>query len=203
MSNSALADPVVPLQTPGVDAPRRTRMRRVFRIVERGLAIMGLVLLIYTVGFRIDVMTSGSMSPTLQGNGKPGSDWVLSEYVSHALRHPRRWELVAFRNEEGLQIMKRVVGLPGEKVEMKKDGTVLIDGTAIERPASLSKLEYIACGTVAEGKVVQTGSGYFLLGDYARDSEDSRWEKPLQPEAMNGRPWLIVWPLSRFGFVNP
>jgi hypothetical protein len=42
-----------------------------------------------------------------------------------------------------------------------------------------------------------------VLGDDSKDSQDSRWEKPVEPDLMNGRPLLIVWPLSRLGFVNP
>jgi signal peptidase I len=197
---------VASIPAPDIPVPagaRQTRARRMLRALERSFAILGIVLLIYEIGFRIDVMTSGSMSPTLQGNGKAGSDWVVSELFSHMVRKPRRWELVAFRNEEGLQIMKRVVGLPSESVEMTKDGIVLINGSPVERPASLAKIEYLPMGTLAVGKTVQTGTGYVVLGDFSRDSQDSRWERPLEREAMNGRPWLIVWPLSRFGFVNP
>ena len=203
MTDAAVLEPPPAQSPPATTEARRQFARRLLRAVERAFAIVGVILLVYMIGFRVDIMTSGSMSPTLQGNGKAGSDWVLSEHFTHMFRKPRRWELVAFRNDEGLQIMKRVVALPGEGVGLTKEGGVLIDGALTERPASLSKIEYLPCGLLAVGKTVQTGSGYAVLGDYSRDSEDSRWEKPIETEMMNGRPWLIVWPLSRFGFVNP
>lgn len=177
--------------------------RKVFRATERGLAILGLVLLIYFAGFDLHMMTSGSMSPTLKGNGKPGSDWVLSERITHWFRTPRRWELIAFRNAEGLQIMKRVVGLPGEKVVLKKDGTFWINGAAIERPAAIAETKYFAWGALAAEHSAGSETGYFVLGDDSKDSQDSRWEKPVEPDFVNGRPLLVVWPLSRLGFINP
>jgi signal peptidase I len=128
---------------------------------------------------------------------------VLSEHVTHWFRAPRRWELLAFRNREGVQIMKRVVALPGENVVLKKDGTFLIDGNAVVRPASLSSIEYFPWGTLSSGIPVNCSKGYFVLGDYSKDSDDSRWNSPVEPSAINGRPWLIIWPLSRIGFVNP
>jgi signal peptidase I len=141
---------VAPESTEAVPVSRRRRVaRKVCRATERGLAILGLILLIYFAGFDLHMMTSGSMSPTLKGNGKPGSDWVLSERITHWFRTPHRWELIAFRNAEGLQIMKRVVGLPGEKVVLKKDGTFLINGTVIERPAAIAETIFClgnACG---------------------------------------------------------
>jgi len=186
-----------------LESRRRRILRKLFRATERGLAILGLILLIYFAGFDLHTMTSGSMSPTLKGNGKPGSDWVLSERVTHFFRAPRRWELIAFRNAEGLQIMKRVVGLPGEKVVLKKDGTFLVDGAAVERPAAIAQTKYYAWGALAAEHSAGSDTGYFVLGDDSKDSQDSRWEKPVEPDAMNGRPLLVVWPLSRFGFVNP
>jgi hypothetical protein len=42
-----------------------------------------------------------------------------------------------------------------------------------------------------------------VLGDDSKDSQDSRWEKPVTRDAIVGRAWLVVWPLKRFGFVNP
>ena len=143
------------------------------------------------------------MSPTLKGNGKPGSDWVLSERITHRFRAPRRWELLAFRNAEGLQIMKRVVGLPGETVALKKDGTFLIDGTVIGRPTVIAQNKYFAWGKLTAEHRAEAGDGYFVLGDDSKDSQDSRWEKPVERDSIYGRPLLIVWPISRFGFVNP
>ncbi|HYF50500.1 MAG TPA: hypothetical protein VEJ63_13905, partial [Planctomycetota bacterium] len=62
---------------------------------------------------------------------------------------------------------------------------------------------YYPIGRLAYENATDVGSGYFVLGDDSRDSQDSRFEESVDPESLCGRPWLIVWPLSRFGFVNP
>jgi signal peptidase I len=184
-------------------ARRRPLGRRIFRIIERGLAITGLLLIVYHLAFSVEIMTSNSMTPTLQGNGGARSDWILSERVTHWFRSPRRWELLSFTTREGVRVMKRVIALPGENVTLDKQGTFSINGEAVERPASIQQIEYFPWGTLSTGNPVPTEKGYFVLGDYSKDSDDSRWNRPVQPDAVNGRPWLIIWPLSRIGFVNP
>jgi type IV secretory pathway protease TraF len=53
------------------------------------------------------------------------------------------------------------------------------------------------------GRSAECGRGYYVLGDYTKDSNDSRYEGPVSPERIIGRPWLRVWPPGRMGFVNP
>lgn len=181
---------------------RGRRLRRLLRLGEHLFAVVGLVLVVYHCGFDLSRMVSGSMSPTLQSSGPDDGDWVLSEKLSYLVRAPRRWELVEFRNDEGLQIMKRVVGLPGEKLAL--DGQqVMVDGAATARPGSLADLRYYAYGNLGRGRQVDCGGGYYLLGDDSRDSQDSRFEGPLPSGRIIGRPWLVVWPPERIGFANP
>lgn len=184
-------------------AARRSLLRRCLRIVERGLAIFGLFALIYLLCFDLSVMTSGSMSPTLQGNGRPGSDYILCERVSYWFSTPKRWDLVAFHSSEGIFIMKRVIGLPHEAVSMNKAEALMIDGKELTRPKSIEHIKYYRYGKLNSFTPVETGDGYFVLGDDSKDSDDSRYNPPLRMEQISARPWLIVWPLSRFGFVNP
>ena len=180
----------------------RRLARRVLRVTERGFAIVGVFFVTYCLFFDVTVIASGSMAPTLQGECAEEGDWVLTEKASLALRPPRRWEVVAFHNREGLRVMKRVVGLPGETVAIEEGG-VVIDGVRETRPAPLERIEYLPYGRLGEGRLAQCGEGYFVLGDDSVDSYDSRFEGPLPPERIVGRAWLVIWPPSRMGFVNP
>ena len=145
---------------------------------------------------------SSSMAPTLQGDGGRGSDWVLCESISYWFRPPRRWEVVWFRNVDGFLVAKRVVGLPGEEVSLR-DQQVLINGSPLPFPPSLAFLRYYAWGDLYNGKSVDCAKGYFVFGDDSKDSADSRFDGPVDVEEIRGRAWLIVWPPSRIGFVNP
>lgn len=177
--------------------------RCLFRQCENCLALVGLLALFYFVCFDISVMTSPSMSPTLQGTSWRNGDWILTEKVTYRFRRPARWEIVRIRRDEGPMIMKRVVGLPGETIRIDEKRNVLIDGLPMEPPAGFVCPKYIPKGNVGEGKTAECGRGYFVLGDDTKDSEDSRFSGPVPPEKIVGRVWLILAPRSRIGFVGP
>ncbi|MBN1492410.1 MAG: signal peptidase I [Phycisphaerae bacterium] len=186
-------------------APRR-RLRAIARGTGRwlwnGLAVVGLLSVIYFGGFDLSQIVSGSMTPTLQGEGGPDGDWVLAERVSFWFREPRRWEVVQFHTPDHMLVAKRVVGLPGETVSLV-DHQVAIGGTVMTKPVNVSHLSYLPYGNVSQDRSVACGTGYYVLGDETRDSFDSRFDGPVPPERICGRAWLIVWPPSRIGFVNP
>jgi signal peptidase I len=180
----------------------RGRIRWMLRWTEHGLAAFGLLVLLYSVMIDVSVVTSGSMKPTLQGENAAEGDWVVTEKISYRFRAPRRWEVAAIRKEDGLDVMKRVVGLPGERVSVV-DGHVYIDGEEASRPDSLDELEYLAVAKLHRGREAECGDGYFVLGDDSRDSQDSRFEGPMPRRGIVGRAWLRIWPPERIGWVNP
>ncbi|HOX05816.1 MAG TPA: signal peptidase I [Planctomycetota bacterium] len=182
--------------------PRRSLVRRLLRWAERTLALCGLAFIVYHVGFDLSAMSSDSMSPALAGTNARNGDWVLTEKVSYWFRRPRRWEVVTFLNDDGLQVMKRVAGLPGERVGIRED-RVVVDGAEPPRPERLARLRHYAYGSLHKGAEAACGDGYFVLGDNTADSLDSRYEGPVRPDSVVGRAWLVVWPPEKAGFVGP
>ena len=178
------------------------RTRQVFKGIEHFLATVGLFTIVYHTCFELSVVVSGSMAPTLRGTNVKDGDWVLAEKISYWFRRPARWEIVAYQSELGLQVMKRVVGLPGETVQMYDRKELRINEQPAEFPANIPRIPYLAYGNLADGKPVPCGDGYYVLGDDTRDSDDSRFNGPVSGERIRGRSWLIVWPLSRIGFVR-
>ena len=104
--------------------PRRRPVRWLLRQVEHGLALVGLGTLVHFTCFNLSRIASDSMAPTLRGHDRRTGDLVLTERVSLRFRQPRRWEVIAFQMEDGTQVMKRVVGLPGERVEPRRGGRI-------------------------------------------------------------------------------
>jgi signal peptidase I len=182
--------------------PKRRWLRWLVRQTEHALAVFGLGMIVYIGCFDLSRMSSASMAPTLWSDERGDGDLVLTERVSYWFRQPRRWEVVTFRTNEGLQVMKRVVGLPGEHVQLERDGTILIDGEAIERPPALESIRYFAYGDLIGRRVGECGDGYYVLGDDSKDSDDSRYNGPLRRHRIIGRAWLILAPSERFGWVN-
>ena len=158
-------------------------------------------MIVYHLGFELSVVVSNSMSPGLEGTNVKNGDWVLMEKVSYWFRAPRRWEVVAFPNQEGISVMKRVVALPGETISIK-DRWAAVNGVPLLRPPGLLVRKYYPYGNLARGASVECKDGFYVLGDYSIDSCDSRWEGTVPREKIRGRAWLIVWPLSRLSFAT-
>ena len=70
-------------------------------------------------------------------------------------------------------------------------------------PKHLEFLRYFPFGNLTDDeKPYDCGNGYYVLGDYAKDSDDSRFNGAVAPERIIGRPWIIVGPKGRRGFVR-
>lgn len=186
-----------------VASPWQRAVRWLLRQIEHCLAVFGLGAIVCFACFDVSRMTSGSMSPTLRGNHWRDGDLVLTERVSYWFRKPRRWEVLTFRNREGVQVMKRVIGLPGEQVRMPRREPISIDGEELKIPPDLSFLHYLSYGNLADGKPVSCGKGYYVLGDDSMDSDDSRFQGAVQPDEVIGRAWLVLAPAGHRRWVNP
>lgn len=139
-----------------------------------------------------------SMSPVLK-NG----DVVLINRIVYDARKPKRGEIIAFRpngNENAHYCIKRVVGLPGETVQIK-DGKVYIDGKVQKKNIYTSDLDFAG---IAEKKLTLGETEYFVLGDNSADSDDSRLADigNVKREDIGGKVWFVTNIGKNFGFVK-
>ena len=176
-------------------------IRRVIRGVERTFALLGLLLVGFHLLFSLGHITSGSMQPTLMGRSFDDGDTVLVEKLTGAWLRPRRFDVVAFHTDDGLQVMKRVFAFPGETIALR-DGGFVIDGQALPLPPRLRDRRYYAYGNLTRGAAVACGRGYYVLGDDSQDSQDSRFEGPIPAARIVGRGWMILSPAARFGRIE-
>lgn len=145
-----------------------------------------------------------SMEPNFH-NG----NYLLVNQLSYSLGRPQRGDVVVFKAppEPSENYIKRIVGLPGETVELK-DGDVVIynaehrDGVTLEEP-------YEPSGTETQPESGETrwevgADQYFVLGDnrLPGKSSDSRAWGLLDKKFLIGKAWLRVYPLAQFGFVK-
>ena len=91
------------------------------------------------------------------------------------------------------EFIKRVIGLPGETIEVREN-TVHVDDVPIDEP-------YLKAGSVmADFGPVAVGAGeLFVMGDNRNASQDSRFFGTIPEDTVVGRGFVIIWPLSRFG----
>lgn len=182
-----------------------TLARRALRVLERALAVAGVLFLVYHGAFDAAEVVSGSMAPTLRGDGAGNAenDWVLYETLSTRTGAPPRAKLVVFRSEDGVLIVKRVAGLPGERLRLV-DGRLEADGALLPPPAP--GVRYTRAGHLrpdADGPrayEVPAGS-VFLLGDDSKDSWDSRYFGGLPVERLQGRAVAVIWPPARWTWL--
>jgi signal peptidase I len=93
--------------------------------------------------------------------------------------------------------IKRVIGLPGETVELR-DGRLFVDGARIHQPYLKGAVD-----TRDYGPVRVPGGALFVLGDYRLNSNDSRFGLGFVPvDKVVGRAFAIVWPPSRVGWIH-
>ena len=139
-----------------------------------------------------------SMSPVLK-NG----DVVLINRIVYDARKPKRGEIIAFRpngNENAHYCIKRVVGLPGETVQII-DGKVYIDGKVQKKNVYTSDLDFAG---IAEKKLTLGETEYFVLGDNSAGSDDSRLADigNVKREDIGGKVWFVTNIGKNFGFVK-
>ena len=148
-------------------------------------------------GFGEQVRISGSsMQPVLDAE-----DVVLMNRLIYDVSSPQRFDIVVFEREDGRKNVKRVIGLPGEMVQIK-NGSVYIDGSLLEAPDGLGQ---VSLAGRAEIPIQLEADEYFLLGDNRDSSEDSRFGNigNVKADQIAGRVWLRVFPLLKLDLIDP
>ena len=149
---------------------------------------------VYGFGTQIRI-TGQSMTPELRSE-----DVVLMNRLSYDLGSPKRFDVVVFEREDKKPNVKRVIGLPGETVQIK-NGQIYIDDKPLEADKGLCQ---VSLAGLAENPVVLEEDEYFLLGDNRDSSEDSRFVKigNVKRRQIRGKVWLRLIPFIDFKLVE-
>lgn len=171
---------------PTAPAPDPGRWRRTALVLLTAVALV--ILLRSTVATPVRIASS-SMLPTLAKG-----DVVLVDR-GVAAGDLRRGDLVTFsRPGDGRTTLKRVVGLPGERVVIK-DSVLHVDGLAVEEPW----VDHAAIDAYYTPTFEVPAGSVFVLGDNRGNSEDSRTYGPVAASALQGRVLVRLWPPVRLG----
>lgn len=156
------------------------------------ITIMALVIVLpirYFV-FQPFFVRGQSMEPNFQ-NG----DYLIIDELSYRFREPQRGEVIVFKypNDTSQRYIKRVIGLPGETVEIE-NGKVTVVNQAGEK--TLEEAKYLPDNIYTAGDIKKTlGSDeYFVLGDNRAASSDSRRWGTLPQKDIIGRVLIRAWP---------
>ncbi len=152
-----------------------------------------LAVIVLTFIGRAFKIPSGSMKPTLQ-NG----DRIFVNRFTYRFSKPQRGDIAVFifPVDKKRDFIKRIIGLPGETVEIR-DQRIFIDGEPVDNPSAISTNRYRSLGTYGQGEIKVPENAYFVLGDNSQNSRDSRYWGFVPYENLRGKAFLIYWPIRR------
>ena len=209
--------PFEPPPAPAVEAPRPRRRRRYLTIFREVVETLLLALLIFLAvrstvqNFKVE---GSSMLPSLDDgqyiivNKLAYAQFDLGIFdflpffdagddsTHHVFGSPNRGDVVVFEAPRypDRDFIKRIVGVPGDKVEIR-DGIVYINDEPVDEPYTQGETG-CPCGPwdIQEGQ-------YFVLGDHRNNSSDSRQFGPIAEGSIIGKTWFSYWPLSDVGLA--
>ncbi len=175
--------------------------------------VIAVVAVLATVALRTWVLETykiptGSMEPTIHID-----DRILVDKLASGGAH--LGDIVVFRrtpadDDPGVNdLIKRVIGLPGQTLQSGPHGEILVNGKVLEQPwvstVALEAPQPTICDpapafshTDCVGAVLHLPADeYYVMGDNRSDSDDSRYWGPVPGNLIIGRAWLRIWPLSR------
>lgn len=172
-----------------------------WEFIEAAVFALAIFVVVYLFLFQPNQVKGHSMEPTFYDG-----EYILTDKISFKMGLPKRGDVVVFVSPKNADVdfIKRIIGLPGERVKIK-GGKVFINDTNFDESAYLASTVYTGpesflsenqAFTVPEGK-------YFVMGDNRPGSSDSRDFGPVEPKEFVGRVFFRYWPLDRFGKTTP
>ncbi len=193
-----------------------------------GLFVVPVALLVVARLFVVQpfYVPTGAMQPTVMGRTRlPNGSWrqgdhVLVEKVSFRFRAPARGDITVFWTRgivhwavpRDQAYIKRIVGIPGDRVQFRKAG-LFVNGQLLTNPPIFAIIQartngycgYCPAGAFADHAAAEEkvgGQEYYVAGDNSTNSLDSRYFGTIQRKEMIGRAFFIYWPPDRIGFLK-
>ena len=143
------------------------------------------------------VVDGRSMNATLNDR-----DNLIVEKLSYRFSDPERFDIIVFPPYGTKEYyIKRIIGLPGETIQIDAEGNIYIDGELLEEDYGLETIKNP--GRAIE-PVTLGEDEYFVMGDNRNNSVDSRDPRVgnVKRDTIIGRAWVRIWPLSDFGLLK-
>ena len=164
------------------------------------LCVLGAVWFVITyIGQRTEV-DGKSMEPTLYDK-----DNLIVDKITYRFHDPERFDIIVFpfQYQEDTYFIKRIIGLPGETVQIDEAGTIFINGKVLSESYGKEVIRPENIGLASE-PITLGEDEYFVLGDNRNNSKDSRVDVVgnIHRDNIIGRAWLRMWPFERFGILE-
>ncbi len=167
-------------------------LSEVFSFILYLVLVVGVTFFIITFVGQRTYVSGSSMENTLSDG-----DNLIVDKISYRFSDPKRFDIIVFpfRYKEKVYYIKRIIGMPGETVQIE-DGKIYIDGEVLQESYGRQVIQNPG---LAEEPVELGEDEYFVLGDNRNDSTDSRDPSVgvLRRDELIGRAWVRIWPLSK------
>lgn len=161
------------------------------------IAVAVFVLVWAFVGQPLEI-TGDSMEPTLHNQ-----EQIISEKISGNFSELKRGQIVVFKHPDrpDVLVIKRVVGLPQEKLEIK-DGGVYINDNLLEEPYTKGEVTYGSEVIHSNVNIIIPSDHYVLFGDNRSNSTDSRKWGTIPEEDIVGRGFIVFYPITNIRIID-
>ncbi len=154
-------------------------------------------LIVTYVGQRTQV--SGSSMETTLSDG----DHLIVDKISYRFEDPERFDIIVFpyQYDTDTYYIKRIIGMPGETVQIDDSGNIYVDGELLEEAYGC---EVIQNPGRANDPILLGDDEYFVMGDNRNNSSDSRDPSVgnIHRKDIIGRAFIRIWPSSKFGILK-
>ena len=173
-------------------------------VIETVVISLSIFLVVYLFFMQPHQVNGQSMVPNFQSG-----EYVLTDKISYKMGDPNRGDVVVFHAPEsahcpkgtGCDFIKRVLGLPGESIEIKNN-SIYVNGTPLSESYIPPDFE-IMPGKFTKGHVVTLGPDeYFVSGDNRPYSSDSRAWGPILKSSIVGKAFFRYWPVDTVGPIE-
>ena len=166
-------------------------------ILEMFIVGLAVFILVYAFVGQLLRITGDSMAPTLHND-----EQIIAEKLSGRLRALERGEIVIFRHPEraDVPLIKRVIGLPGEKFEIK-EGKVFINDLPLNEPYTTEET-YGGESIHTDVNIIIPNGEYVLLGDNRSNSSDSRKWGTIKHENILANAFLVYYPIDNVRLID-
>ncbi len=154
--------------------------------------VVALLLAIIVRGFFLE--PTYVEGPSMQNTLKTGDKVLVNKFI-YDLKDPERGEIIVFHSVEDKDLIKRIIALPGDTIEVKQNH-VYINGKNIAEPYLASA---ITTSSFRSTKI--PANHVFVMGDNRENSTDSRVLGPVAMDQVVGRAEVVYWPLSAWKWM--
>lgn len=189
-SSNIMADMPVPSKRP------QLRISGFWTETLRTVVLVFVVTVLFDMAIPRSLVEGRSMQPTFQD----GNRLIISR-IHYLFGQPNYGDVIVFNSmrerEVGVMLIKRVIGLPGDTVEIRNQ-QVYINGEPANSSYTLED-----CMTCPDRTITLGPDEFFVMGDNRNHSTDSRSFGPVTREHIVGQVLFRYWPLDEFGIIQP